>query len=118
MKKTKNILTIFICVILIILALQSDIVASSSIDTNIVIGKTDAINSSVTITERFLGIFQVVGSIVSVAALSIIGIRYMFSTLEEKAKLKGVLIYYIIGAILVFATSNLLSIVYNWIWNL
>ena len=65
-----------------------------------------------------LGTVQVVGSIISVIALIIIGIRYMISSVEEKANLKGVLIYYIIGAVLVFATSNILSIVYKVLNNL
>ena len=53
------------------------------------------------------------GSILSVAALMIIGFRYMLSSLEEKAAMKGILIYYVVGCVLVFATSNILSIVYD-----
>ena len=53
------------------------------------------------------------GSVISVIALLIIGFRYMMSSLEDRAAMKGVMIYYIIGAVLVFATSNVLSIVYN-----
>lgn len=59
------------------------------------------------------GIVQVVGTIVSVAALIIIGIRYMLGSVEEKAEYKKTLPYYIIGATLVFATSNLVQYFYD-----
>ena len=62
---------------------------------------------------KMVGIFQVVGSVISIIALVIIGFRYMFSSVQEKAEVKGVIGYYIVGAILVFATSNVLSVVYN-----
>lgn len=82
-------------------------------DININWGQSGAESTSKTITEKLLGVFQAIGSVISVIALVIIGFRYMFSSLEEKAQMKGVLIYYVIGAVLVFATSNILSIVYN-----
>lgn len=88
------------------------------LDTNVVIGNSAAINYSRKMTENVLKIVQYVGSVISVIALMIIGIRYMMSSMEEKAALKGVLIYYIIGAVLVFATSNILSIAYNIIFYL
>ena len=89
------------------------------IDTSgISIGSTSAISSSKQATENFLGTVQVIGSIISVVALIIIGIRYMASSLEDRANLKGVLIYYVIGAILVFATTNILSVAYGIITSL
>ena len=84
-----------------------------TMDTDIHIGKTDAINSSNGMIRAVLGIMQVIGSLASVIALIVIGFRYMFSSLQEKAEMKGVLIYYIIGAVLVFATSNILGIAYD-----
>lgn len=92
--------------------------SSTYMDTDIELGKSGAESSSKEITERILGVIQTIGSIISVVALLIIGFRYMFSSIEEKASMKGVLIYYVIGAVLVFATSNLLSIVYNTISKL
>lgn len=110
MKKTIKIL--LIC-ILIIISVQSTILASGSIDTDYNIGKTDAIHASDNMIIRILGYIQVIGSIISIIALLIIGFRYMFSSVDEQAKIKGVIIYYIIGAVLVFATSNILGIAYK-----
>ena len=91
---------------------------NTHMDIDIELGKSGAEESSKQMTERLLGWLQVIGSIISVIALLIIGFRYMFSSLEEKAQMKGVLIYYVVGAVLVFATSNLLSIVYKVITGL
>lgn len=60
-----------------------------------------------------IGGFQAIGSIVSVLALVIIGIKYMMGSVEEKAEYKTKMIYYIIGAILVFAISNISAMLYN-----
>lgn len=67
----------------------------------------------ISITEKILGVIQTVGSIVSVIALVIIGIKYMLASVEEKAKYKETMIPYIVGCILVFATSNIASILYK-----
>lgn len=65
------------------------------------------------IGNRIIGAIQVVGSLVSVIALIIIGIRYMLGSVEEKAQYKETLGPYILGAGLVFGISNILGIVYN-----
>ncbi len=61
----------------------------------------------------FLTIIQVIGSIISVIILIILGLKYMMGSAEEKAQYKKTLVPYLIGAILIFATTNILSIVYN-----
>ena len=121
--QTNKILAVIFLTILILFTLSNDIYAevnwgffkgfyyedtNTMIDTNIEIGKTGAESSSKQITERLLGITQVIGSI----------IRYMISSVEDRANMKGVLIYYIIGAVLVFATTNILSIAYQLISEL
>ena len=66
-----------------------------------------------TLAGTIIGGFQAVGSIVSVLALVITGIRYMMSSVEEKAEYKNTFMYYIAGAILVFAISNISGIIYK-----
>lgn len=85
----------------------------SHMDIDIEIGKTTAITSSKAMTQRIFGLIQVLGSVLSVVALLVIGLRYMFSSIEDRANMKGVLVYYVVGAVLVFATSNILSVVYK-----
>ena len=52
-----------------------------------------------------------IGSIVSVAALILIGIKYILGSVEEKAEYKKTLKPYLIGAVMVFAITNLLGII-------
>ena len=65
--------------------------------------------------NKIIGAFQAIGNIVSVLALVIIGVKYM---IEEKAEYKKTMINYIIGAILVFAISNISAAIYNFTKNL
>lgn len=85
----------------------------SHMDIDIEIGTTTAITSSKAMTQRIFGLIQVLGSVLSVVALLIIGLRYMFSSIEDRANMKGVLVYYVVGAVMVFATSNILSVAYK-----
>lgn len=114
MEKTNKILiTSIICTVILAIILPNIVLASGSIDTNYTIGGTSAIHSSDGMIRKLLGYIQVAGSILSVVALIVIGFRYMFSSIEEQSKIKGVIIYYVIGAVLVFATSNIVGLAYK-----
>lgn len=63
------------------------------------------------IGNTIIGTLQVIGSIISVAVLVILGIKYMVGSAEERAEYKKSMMPYIIGAIMVFAITNLLGIV-------
>ena len=60
-----------------------------------------------------LGIIQVIGTVISVIALIIIGIKYMLGSLEQRAEYKKTMLTYIIGVILVFAVTFLPGFIYN-----
>lgn len=66
---------------------------------------------AVTLGNKLIGVLQQIGSIVSVIALVAMGIKYMVGSVEEKAEYKKTMIPYVIGAVLVFATTNVLAIV-------
>ena len=63
-----------------------------------------------------LGAIQAIGSILSVLALVVIGIKYMLGSAEEKANYKQTMIPYIIGVILVFSSSTLVNAIYKAIY--
>ena len=115
--KSKKMKILIMILLIIIIMIPSNIFAETTvhtgIDTDITIGQTNAINSSVGTTERVVGVLQVAGTLIAIMALIIIGMRYMFSSLETRAQMKGVLGYYIIGAILVLCTSNVLGFAYS-----
>lgn len=81
------------------------------------IGKLDN-NKLTQMTGNILGVLQTIGSIVSIIALIIIGMKYMIGSVEEKAKYKETLIPYIIGCALVFGISNIVAIIYKIAVNL
>ena len=65
------------------------------------------------IGNKIIGPIQVIGSLVSVIAIIIIGIKYMLGSVEEKAQYKETLGPYVLGAIFVFAITNILKIIYD-----
>ncbi len=70
-------------------------------------------SSSMILANKMIGAFQAIGSIVSVLALVLLGIKFALGSVEEKANYKQWMIYYVIGAILVFAISNISAMIYN-----
>jgi len=65
------------------------------------------------IMKTILGAVQAVGSFAAVIVLVVVGIRYMTGSVEEKAEYKKTMIPYVVGAVLVFAASNVAAIIYN-----
>lgn len=63
---------------------------------------------------QIVGIIQITGTIVSVATLMIIGIKYVLGSAEERATYKKSLLPYFIGAVLIFGAVNLTQIIYSW----
>ena len=65
------------------------------------------------IGNKIIGVVQIIGSVTSVIALIIIGIKYVTGSVEEKAEYKQTLKPYLIGAILLFGITNILGIIQN-----
>ncbi len=63
--------------------------------------------------NKIIGAIQLIGSIVSVLTLVVLGIKYMAGSVEERAEYKKTMMPYIIGAVMVFAITNLLKILEN-----
>ncbi len=75
--------------------------------------QTDAANATQiqNIGNSIIGFIQAVGSVLSVAVLAILGIKYMTGSVEEKAQYKKSMMPYVIGAIMIFAITNVLAII-------
>lgn len=58
-----------------------------------------------------IGWIKYIGIIVSIITLSIIGIKYMFSSVEGKAEYKKTMFPYIVGCFMVAGISILLSVI-------
>lgn len=108
MKKLVKILPIILLVVVIMSSFSTVLAAK---DPSSLKGTTT--NTFDSIGNRIIGMIQAIGSIVAVAILIVLGIKYMMGSAEEKAEYKKTLLPYVIGAILIFAASNLAGIVYN-----
>lgn len=60
-----------------------------------------------------IGTIQIIGTILSVIVLVVLGIKYMVGSVEEKASYKKSMMPYVLGAVMVFAITNLLGIIVN-----
>ena len=58
-------------------------------------------------------VLAVIGIVISVVVVTIIGIKYMLGSVEEKAEYKKTMIGYLIGALLLFSTTTVANILYN-----
>lgn len=61
-----------------------------------------------------IGLVQAIGYIVSVLMVTIIGIKYIFTSPEGKAEVKKQLIPFLIGALLLFSGTVLVSTISTW----
>ena len=77
-------------------------------------GNTTGTSSIQRMGSQVIGIIQTVGSIAAVAVLVVLGVKYMMGSAEEKAEYKKTMIPYVIGAVLIFAASNVAGFIYNW----
>lgn len=62
------------------------------------------------IANDIINPLKFIGTIVSVVALMIIGVKYMLGSVEEKAEYKKTMRPYVIGAFMLFGITNLLGI--------
>lgn len=63
--------------------------------------------------NKIIGFLQTIGTIVAVVTILVLGIKYMMGSTEEKAEYKKSMMPYFIGAILIFAATNIAKLVYN-----
>ena len=78
--------------------------------------KTD-VKGITNIGNQIITIVSTIGSIVSVTVLVIIGVKYMFGSIEERVEYKKSLLPYLIGSMVVFGASVFSSVIFNVINN-
>lgn len=74
---------------------------------------TDNNQAAINIANIIVWIIRTVGIAISVLMLTIIGIKYIMGSVEEKAQYKQTMWPYVIGAVLIFAGSSVVTIIYN-----
>lgn len=101
-----------IIILILIISLASTTVFASELTSGVEINK-DKAKYAEGIGNTIFGIVRVVGIICSVAALMLLGIKYMLGSVEEKAEYKKTFIVYITGAVLVFGVSVFAETLYS-----
>ena len=73
----------------------------------------DTQNAAINILGSILAVVRTVGVIIAVAILMIIGIKYIIASAGDRADIKKYAVKYIIGALILFAASGLITIAQN-----
>lgn len=115
MKKIKFVIFLLIIFIIIlpIFCIESFGAENIITDFNAYKGDGGSYSKLLPKVNSIAGVIASVGSIVSIIALVIMGIRYVMGSAEERAEYKKTMIPYIIGAILVFSMTTLPMFIYN-----
>ena len=115
MKKSIKVISTLLLAIMLVASVAGTVLA---VDTNTVLNGLDG-NGNVQISDltkvgnNIVTIIQVVGIVIAVIVLLIIGIKYMMGSASEKAEYKKTMIPYIVGAVLIFAGTSLVRVIYS-----
>ena len=60
-----------------------------------------------------LGIVNVIGIVVAVIVLMVLGVKYMFGSVEEKADFKKSAILYVIGMLMLVSITTIANVIYK-----
>ena len=116
MKKSVKIVSIALVIMMALLSVSNVVLASGipgKID-QIAAGSTDVEDDKIIeLGAKIVTIMQTVGIVVAVVILLILGIKYMMGSAEEKAEYKKTMVPYVVGAILIFASTTIVNIVYQ-----
>ncbi len=55
----------------------------------------------------------IIGTVIAIIGIMILGIKYMMGSVEQKADYKKTMIPYLVGCILIFTITRIVSIIYN-----
>lgn len=111
MKKTRKILIVLLIIILSFMLLNTVHAITTVNPDDYKPPEIENGGKLATIGNKIIGGIQLVGSITSVVVLVFIGIKYMLGSVEEKAEYKESMQPYLIGAVLLFATTTVLGII-------
>lgn len=120
MKKVVKILNL-IFTIIVIIGVSTQVMASTSstlgngLNSNVLTDVTkqdntlfNKLNSPI---NKVYGSFMLICKILGVAGIVVNGVRYMYASSNDKAKIKQSLIFVVIGTIFIFATDVVVRIV-------
>ena len=112
--KTLKIMAIVILTIISTLLITSNVLANG-LDTEITPQASNAATNVTKVAGQVLNIVQIVGVAVATIMLTVLGIKYVSASPNEKAEYKKGMTIYVIGAILLFGASILIGVIKNFV---
>lgn len=116
--KTLKIMAIVILTIISTLLITSNVLATeggAGLNANITAENSEAATNVTKVAGQVLNIVQIVGVAVATIMLTVLGIKYVSASPNEKAEYKKGMTIYVIGAILLFGASIVIGIIKNFI---
>ena len=115
MKKSIKVISTLLLAIMLVASVAGTVLA---VDPDTVLNGLDGngnvqTNDLTKVGNNIVTIIQVVGIVIAVIVLLIIGIKYMMGSASEKAEYKKTMIPYIVGAVLIFAGTSLVRVIYS-----
>lgn len=115
MKKSIKVISTLLLTIMLVASIAGTVLA---VDPNTVLNGLNGngnvqTNDLTKVGNNIVTIIQVVGIVIAVIVLLVIGIKYMMGSASEKAEYKKTMIPYIVGAVLIFAGTSLLRVIYS-----
>lgn len=115
MKKSIKVISTLLLAIMLVASIAGTVLA---VDPNTVLNGLDGngkvqTNDLTKVGNNIVTIIQVVGIVIAVIVLLVIGIKYMIGSASEKAEYKKTMIPYIVGAVLIFAGTSLVRVIYS-----
>ena len=115
MKKSIKVISTLLLAIMLVTSIAGTVLA---VDPNTVLNGLNGngnvqINDLTKVGNNIVTIIQVVGIVIAVIVLLVIGIKYMMGSASVKAEYKKTMIPYIVGAVLIFAGTSLVRVIYS-----
>ena len=115
MKKSIKVISTLLLTIMLVASIAGTVLA---VDPNTVLNGLNGngnvqTNDLTKVGNNIVTIIQVVGIVIAVIVLLVIGIKYMMGSASEKAEYKKTMILYIVGAVLIFAGTSLVKVIYS-----
>lgn len=115
MKKSIKVISTLLLTIMLVASIAGTVLA---VDPNTVLNGLNGngnvqTNDLTEVGNNIVTIIQVVGIVIAVIVLLVIGIKYMMGSASEKAEYKKTMIPYIVGAVLIFAGTSLVRVIYS-----
>lgn len=112
-KKSIRIISTVLTIAIVLMTLTAPVFAANELDginTSVDLNDGGKLNS---VGNTILTLIRTVGIFIAVGILMVLGIKYMMGSAEEKADYKKSMIPYIVGAVLIFASTTIVGIVYD-----